>query len=149
TLEEFFQKMTMHREMDIHIELKNDPMLDNDLEKVVLQLSADHQMENQVVYSSFDHQLLKRLATLEPTAKIGLLFNTNLIQLFDYIKQTRISIHSLHPKHSLVTKEMVQVAHQQNIQVNPYTVNSKRVAKKLEKMGVDGIITNNPKILSK
>src|SRR5699024_8471249 len=25
TLEEFFQKMTMHREMDIHIELKNDP----------------------------------------------------------------------------------------------------------------------------
>lgn len=148
TLEEFFIFMKDFPDIELHIEIKNNPIIDDDLEEKALQLSSDYHMEERIIYSSFDHQSLKRLYDLEPTVKIGLLIETNLVGLFKYTEQTGMPIYSIHPKHHIVTKQMVQEAHRHNILVNPYTVNSKRTARKLKKMGVDGIITNNPNILN-
>lgn len=38
-------------------------------------------------------------------------------------------------------------AHQNGLKVMPYTVNDGNLARKLERLGVDGLISNNPNLL--
>ncbi|MEI3612937.1 glycerophosphodiester phosphodiesterase [Pseudogracilibacillus sp. SO30301A] len=131
----------------IHIELKNGPVIPKDLERKVLDLVYRHGVEHKVVYSSFDHVSLQRLTNIDPNAKIGLLFHINLINLFDYIQNTGLHIYSIHPNHFYVTEEMIDEAHERNIEVNIYTVNNRDQAKIYQGLGIDGLITNDPLIL--
>ncbi len=146
TLEEVFHLIGDHQ-LDVHIELKNGPVIPEDLEEKVLQLSHFYQMEDRVIYSSFDHQSLERIATLKPDAKIGLLFYGRLLHLFDYVDHIGIDVQSIHPNYYYVNEEMITKAHERGLHVNPYTVNDVKTAEKLQTMGVDGIITNDPYIL--
>lgn len=146
TLEEVFQ-LIGDEELELHIELKNGPVFAKYLEEKVLQLSAAYQMEERVIYSSFDHDCLKRIATLNSQAKIAPLFYANLLHFFDYIDQIGLDIHSIHPTHYYVTDEMIAQAHARGILVHLYTVNNAKTAKKYADMGVDGIMTDDPLIL--
>lgn len=130
----------------LHIEIKNGPIIPKNLERKILELIYRYDFENRVVYSSFDHVSLQRLSKLDPQAKIGLLFHINLINLFQYVDQTGLNIHSIHPNHFYVTEEMISEAKERNIDVNIYTVNNKKMAQTYKKMGVDGLITNDPLI---
>lgn len=147
TLEETLSLLRNHPGT-IHIELKNGPVIPKDLERNVLELVYRHHAESKVVYSSFDHMSLQRLSTIDPKANIGLLFHINLINLFDYVQNTGLNIHSIHPNHFYVTEEMIVNAHERSMEVNIYTVNNRKQAEMYEKLGVDGLITNNPLILA-
>lgn len=147
TLEEVLQFIG-NTPIILHIELKNGPIIPENLEQKVLEVVYRHNFQGRVVYSSFDHLSLKRLAMLDPQAKIGLLFHMNLIHLFDYISNTGINIHSIHPNHFYVDKEMIHQARNRNVEVNIYTVNNLKIALEYKKMGVDGLITNDPLILT-
>src|SRR5699024_11887511 len=65
--------------------LKNGPVIPEDLESKTLELVYKYNMENNVIYSSFDHHSLQRLHKLDPKAKISLLFHINLLNFFDYV----------------------------------------------------------------
>lgn len=52
------------------------------------------------------------------------------------------------PDHHLVTDSMIQICHQKNIKIIPWTVNDKKEYIKLKKMGVDGIITDDINIFN-
>lgn len=145
TLEEVLQLLQNHP-INLHIELKNGPIIPKELEQKVLELIYHYDFENRVIYSSFDHISLQRLSFLDPQAKIGLLFHINLINLFQYVDQTGLKIHSIHPNHFYVTEEMIMEARKRNIDVNIYTVNNKKMAHSYKKMGVNGLITNDPLI---
>lgn len=147
TLEEVLQ-LTKNSDTTLHIELKNGPVIPKTLEQRVLELIFQYGMQERVVYSSFDHLSLQRVVELDPQAKIGLIFHMNLVHLFDYIAHTEIPVHSIHPNHFYVTDEMVQQAHKRGMRVNLYTVNNRKLAETYKKMGVDGIITNDPLLFS-
>lgn len=147
TLEETLQ-LIGDSPITLHIELKNGPLIPEDLEQKVLELVYQYHFEHRVVYSSFDHLSLKRLATLDPQAKIGLIFHINLLHLFDYVENTGLHLHSLHPNHFYVTEEMVREAKKRNLELNIYTVNNKKMASSYKKMGVNGLITNDPLIFN-
>lgn len=51
------------------------------------------------------------------------------------------------PSHLLVTKKLVEEAHQYGLKVVPWTVDDKETMKYLIDCGVDGIITNRPDLL--
>ena len=59
-----------------------------------------------------------------------------------------IGADALHPFYMCVTRLYVERAHRAGIQVNPWTVNRESTAKKLIKLGVDGIITDNPGLMN-
>lgn len=146
TFEEALQLIGQHEVM-LHIELKNGPTIPPNLEQKVLELVYTYNFQHRVVYSSFDHLSLKRLAILDPQAKIGLIFHMNLIHLFDYIRNTGINVHSIHPNYFYVTEEMIRDAKALCLDVNIYTVNNRKMALHYQKLGVDGLITNDPLLL--
>ncbi|MGK2862762.1 MAG: glycerophosphodiester phosphodiesterase family protein, partial [Chitinophagaceae bacterium] len=53
------------------------------------------------------------------------------------------------PEYKLVTEELVNKCHEQNIKVIPWTVNDKSAIDRLRAIGVDGIITDFPDLFDK
>src|SRR5690625_3987518 len=146
TLEEVFQFIG-DRSIQLHIEIKNGPIIPENLERHVVEMVYQYNFQDRVIYSSFDHFSLKRITQIDPRAKIGLLLHMNLIHLFDYIEHTSLHLHSIHPNHFYVTEQMIEEAHRRNVEVNVYTVNKKKQALQYKKMEVDGLITNDPLLL--
>ncbi|MCW3162332.1 glycerophosphodiester phosphodiesterase family protein [Chryseobacterium oryctis] len=50
------------------------------------------------------------------------------------------------PDHNLVTPELIKECHKLGMKVIPWTVNTKERLQKLKNMGIDGIITDDPRI---
>lgn len=139
--------LTADHDITLHIELKNDPNMPKDLEEKVLDAVASAGAESKAIYSSFDHQALEKIYKINPDTRLGLLFHINLIDPFAYIDRLNIPVYALHPNHIYVDKKYVKAAHKRDMRVNIYTVNQKAWAKDYQKMGVDGLITNDPLIL--
>lgn len=55
----------------------------------------------------------------------------------------------VNPNYALVTRKFVDKAHHHQLQVMPYTVSKLKTGEKLRQMGVDGLITDNPKLFIK
>lgn len=132
--------------IELNIELKNGPIIPKDLELNVLKIVNHYKLESRTLFSSFDHKCLYRLSKLNRNLNFALIFHINLINLFDYIDQIPFQLQSIHPNHFYVTEEIIEQAHQRQIKVNSYTVNDKKLAKKYKKIGMDGLITNDPLI---
>jgi len=61
----------------------------------------------------------------------------------------RHKFYAIHPHTNFVDEEMISYAHENKILFNVWTVNRKRLLNKYIKMGVDGIITDDPRLLKK
>lgn len=144
TYEEFLQLVTDHP-ITIHLEIKSDPNKQNILIQKILELSKAYSVEDRIVYSSFDHQLLQQLKVIHPGVKIALLCK-KCKNIFTYIDQLDYPIYSIHPKHVHITEEIVKKAADRNIVVNIYTVNQVKSAHKYRAMGIDGLFTDDPLI---
>lgn len=148
TLKEVLELVKDHP-IDLNIELKNGPTIPENLELNVLKRVNHYKLETRTLFSSFDHESLNRLSLLNKNLNFALIFHINLINPFQYIDQIPFRLKSIHPNHFYVTKEMVDLAHERDIQINSYTVNDKKLAKQYKLLGIDGLITNDPLILNK
>ncbi|OCT15000.1 glycerophosphodiester phosphodiesterase [Paenibacillus pectinilyticus] len=101
-----------------------------------------------VVVSSFDHKVIKRLKKAEPKIQVGLLYNANLIDHPGYAKKMGVDICSLHPHHQCMEPRDIAAAVAAGLQVYPYTVNELIDYQRLIEAGVSGIITDFPGRLS-
>lgn len=128
----------------LNIEIKNGPIIQKGIEEKLLKMINKYGYNDRVMVSSFDHLSLKRLYDLDQNIKIGLIFHINLINLFEYIKNTGIKPYSIHPNHFYITKDMIEEAHRQDIKVFAYTIDDVSLGNKYKDKGVDGIITNRP-----
>ena len=143
TLEEVLIFLKDH-DTRINIEIKNGPIIQDGIEKKMLDLVYQYGFEDRVWISSFDHQSLKRVEALDQHIKIGFIFHMNLINLFDYIDNTGITPYSIHPNYFYITEEMIAEAHKRGYKVFAYTVDDITVGKKYFDMGIDGMVTNKP-----
>lgn len=106
------------------------------------QWSADH-----FIASSFDHYRLLEFKKYSPKIKTGVLLECNPIghaQIAD-----RANAHYAFCHYQWLTKEFIDDAHKRAIQVFAYTINDKKLANQLQKLGVDGIFTDYPDLLTK
>jgi len=62
----------------------------------------------------------------------------------NFTKLQKLKFTSIHPGKSLVNKQLIQAANKANLKVRVWTVDDFKEAKRLAKLGVDGIITNDP-----
>lgn len=146
TLEEVLQ-LLQTEDVTLHVEIKQGPYIDHTIERKILTLIYKYDLENRVIYSSFDHYSLARIHRIDPQAKLGLLFHINLIDVFSYISRTNIPVYSLHFHHFYLTRDIVEKAHDRKMKVNGYTVNNRSLAKKYEELQIDGLMTDDPLIL--
>ncbi|TXK79354.1 glycerophosphodiester phosphodiesterase [Paenibacillus sp. N3.4] len=126
----------------INIEVKH--AYEGHMEKALLAFLQKSGRWEDVVISSFDHKVIRRIKHAESKAKVGLLYAANLIDHAAYARQIDIDVFSLHPYFHAIEKEDVQGALAAGLEVYPYTVNRVEDYKRLIEKGVSGIITDFP-----
>lgn len=130
----------------LNIEIKNIPYFYEGIEKKVVDCLKAHDRVENTLISSFDHKALKRMEELAPEIPLGLLFMDNILDPWSYAKHCGIQVYSLHPRYQFVDKTYMEKCHEEGFKVFPWTVDDEDVHQYLLSIGVDGIISNNPKI---
>ena len=68
----------------LNIEVKTDMVWYTDIEQAILDMVKEYGIEDQVMYSSFNHYSLRKLKDLKPEAPIGLLYMEGLYKIWNY-----------------------------------------------------------------
>jgi glycerophosphoryl diester phosphodiesterase len=145
TLQEVFQRVGQRLWVDVEIKsdwLHREPL--GLLEEKVLETVHRCSMEDRVMFSSFNHQLLAHIKKLKPTAITGVLFNFS--HDFGRLPSTlaqRVGASVFVCAKRELTHRMVDDAHNHNIAVYVYTLNSTQDAQRMLTYGVDGIMSNS------
>jgi glycerophosphoryl diester phosphodiesterase len=133
--------------MFINIELKTTKVPYPGIENDIINLVREFRMEEQVLLSSFNHFSLRTINQIDPSFQIGVLYETPLVDPWIYAK--RLGAIAIHPDYSLVNDELMEGCKENNVLVNPYTVNEMIDLKKMMNLRVNSIITNHPDRLTK
>jgi glycerophosphoryl diester phosphodiesterase len=101
---------------------------------------------NRVIIQSFDFRTLQVLHTKYPHIRTAALVENASRSFEENIQALGFSPTIYSPLYLLVTKELVEKCHQQQMKIIPWTVNDKATIEKLKTLGVDGIITDYPNL---
>ncbi|WP_338506518.1 glycerophosphodiester phosphodiesterase [Turicibacter sp. KK003] len=145
TLDEVL-KLVKDQEIVVNIELKTDVISYSGIEEDVIKLIQHYGIKNKTLISSFNPQSLKKCKEIDSTIKTGFLYYQPMEQIIEYAKTLRVD--AIHPHLKLVTKDLIEKAHQNQLDVNVYTVNSPIHMRELIRAEVDGIFTDYPSLLN-
>ena len=131
----------------INVELKNYHNHFDVLPKVVVEIAKKIDVFDQLLFSSFIPSYLNRIRRLIPEAHVALLSSMSLIGNLSRSKVfSWISPDYIHPHFKGISKSFIEKQHRMNRKVNAWTVNQSTDMIELIRYGVDGIITNDPKL---
>ncbi|HBB67509.1 MAG: hypothetical protein A2X28_00880 [Elusimicrobia bacterium GWA2_56_46] len=150
-LEEVLQLIS-HQAEWINFEVKNDGNVYPGIEAALLELVRSRPgLAGISLISSFDYGTLKRLRVLDNKIKLGYLGRhlRNLLLVPAIINARRIGAASFHIALRIAFGLNVALIHKAGLKVFVYTVNKKKDALRMQKIGVDGIFSNYPDILQK
>lgn len=139
-----------------NIETKTNPATDNtyhpapaEFVELLMKVIKEKQMEEQVIIQSFDFRTLQYLHQKYPQIKTTMLIEDFDTRTFEQqLKALGFTPTIYSPAYKLVTKELIEKCHLQNIRIIPWTVNTKTEIEKYKSMGVDGIITDYPDLFN-
>ncbi len=126
----------------INIEVKNAPDAYPGIEDDLIELLDAYGHSDKIIVSSFDHAFLKRFTDMTSSYKTGLLVNGLLLDLPAYAAQ--VGTTAWHPQFVNLRADQVKLAKQAGIEVNVWTLNEVSEWIAAVKMGVDGIVTDDP-----
>jgi len=113
------------------------------IEREVLDALADYRGD--VAIHSFDHALIRRISLLEPTRRLGILFERAPAHLAQIMATT--GARDVWPHWPLVSTTLVAVAHEAGGRVIPWTVNDQARAQALASLGVDALCGDDVRLL--
>jgi len=152
---ELFTKENNLPPIKYNIEIKNHSLGDRKYHfptKTTVALIAEvlkkFNINNRILIQSFDTRCLNEIHALNPELKIGLLV-ANLSSVKHNIKKLGFTPNFYNPASKICSSKKVRQAHIKGCKVVVWTVNSPKTYKKLQKMGVDGIITDYPNLFAK
>lgn len=128
--------------LKVNIELKNNVFEYPYLEMKVLNLLYKLNMKDAAVLSSFNHNSMARVVSLDSTVETAILYSLQMFEPWRYAKH--MSVKSLHPNYRTVNDIVIYGAHSEGLSVRPYTVNDTAMMKKLYDLGCDALITDYP-----
>lgn len=142
TLREVFELMKPTG-MKINVELKTGIFWYPDIEEKCLALAREMDMEEQVIYSSFNHYSIQKILALKPDAETGILYQDVIVDVIPYAK--KLGTGALHPAlyHTWMGDSLKEYV-ESDLKVHIWTINEEADMKKLMEAGVDAVITNYP-----
>lgn len=144
TLREVYE-LIQNTNLIINVEVKTDHYRYPEIEEKCLALTREMGLEDQIVYSSFNHYTLLRIRELKPDAKLGMLFGDVMVKPWEYASKS-LSVQYLHPmKLNVYTPDFTKDAGEAGYGVNVWTVNDEETMLHCLKEGA-GIITNYPDV---
>lgn len=139
TLEEVYA-LLKNTDLTINTELKNSIFLYEGMETQVLTLAKKMNMEDQIVYSSFNHYSLIELKRLATYVKAGILFSEGFALVPEYAR--KIGMSSVHPAASyLKYPGFIERCHELGLEINVWNVRDKEVVFCAEH-NIHAVITN-------
>lgn len=102
-------------------------------------------MEEQVLISSFNHDYLREVKSLNPDLALGVLVSKCVNDPLSLMQE--IGAQAYHPGLKAVDPDQIRLLREAGFDVNVWTVNDLQVAQELIEMGVTGIITDFPQDL--
>ena len=115
----------------------------------LIQMEREMEMQGRVLYSSFNHYVLKKIRELDPDAEIGLLYSGVLVDPWAYAEYMKAD--AIHPHYRAVlgSPGLLEGCRSAGVAVNAWTVNDPDSAQMLSTANVNAIITNSPDIVLK
>ncbi len=95
--------------------------------------------------SSFDIDELMTVRKLNPDINISPVFRELPSDYKDVARQLNAA--SIHVKHKIVNKQIVDDIHKNGLKIFIYTVNTKEDIYQMKELGVDGVFTNFPELM--
>jgi glycerophosphoryl diester phosphodiesterase len=136
-----------------NIETKSDPSqlhaqpAAEDFVRAVVKVVAQYGLESRVTLQSFDSATLMAANKIAPNLSLSALFRDKPDDWLEAAEAVGADIIS--PHHSLLGRRDVEQIQEAGLAVIPWTANSKRQWTRLIRLGVDGIITDDPEALLK
>ncbi|MGL6175050.1 MAG: glycerophosphodiester phosphodiesterase [Cellulosilyticaceae bacterium] len=145
TLKEVLDLIVSEPKICLNIELKTDQIEYEGIEADVITLVQSYHMADRIILSSFNHNSLRRCKAIDTSIKLGALYHYQIDEVVKYALE--LGVDAIHPNVELVTRELIEACHVNNIRVNTYTVNSPQIMRQLIAAGIDGIFTDYPGLL--
>jgi len=123
---------------EFHIELK-EPGMAREVKNIVL----GRGLEERAIVSSFLWRDLGLLATEVRFALTSGLPTRRMIST-----AVAMGAWAIHPAQRRTTRILVEAAHAVGLRVNAWTVNTKMAYRRMERLGVDGVFSDNPRLLT-
>lgn len=118
-------------------------------EKIIKILNEEESLGTTII-SSFKHDVLLKFQKLEPRIKLASLEPTKTGWIRSWVSRRKLikgaienKFYAINPFFKLVNKNLITKAHNNNLKIFPWTVNSDSAIKKMINLSVDGIITND------
>jgi glycerophosphoryl diester phosphodiesterase len=134
--------LTFARERDLifYLEIKSDAGWG--IEHAVVATLRDFGEAARVIILSFDSAALESVHHIDETMMTGYLCEYPASDLVE--RAVRAGARQLAPRSDLVTSDLIAKAHRAGLQVVAWTVNEPEQMRRLEELGVDGIMTDYP-----
>lgn len=128
------------RDITLNLELKNAVIDYKNLEQIVLDETRDYEDDMEIIYSSFNHNSIRRLLKLRPDLQAAPLVDRALPDLARYVKS--LGAPGVHPSILILNEEIIKNLLDNGLYVNVYTINEVDIARRLEENQVSGIFTD-------
>ena len=147
TLEEVYG-LLKQTDLTINVELKTGIIFYEGIEEKLVNLAQRMNMEDRIIYSSFNHYSLLNLKKIKKDAKIGLLVSDIYVDVLDYA--VKLGADALHPMgYMLRLPGFIEESKAKKMKLHVWTVDDEEEIKLLNAYGTDAIITNKPVIARK
>jgi len=146
-LEEAVQ-FSKENSIDMNIEIKDISGLPghNQIASHVYSTVKELNFLDHVLFSSFHHHYLYQIKKIDPKARIAVLLDNPDKQLFTIMDELKAEAY--HPFYQITDQFQIKELHHKGFQVNVWTVNDKQLMESFIDMNVDGIVTDDPSLLS-
>lgn len=148
TLGQFLELMRGNNKL-IYTELKCENGEARRFARAVAELLCEDNFINRVVVKSFEHDCLSELKKLLPKVRMAALYKPHPLRVMHpgrrMVKPAlRIAAEELSVHYSLATNRMVRKAHLAGLKTVIWTADHPAWVKRAARLGIHGIITNNP-----
>lgn len=136
-------ELILDTEIHLNIELKNSVYFYPKMEQEVFDLVNEYGLLEQVTFSSFNHESVKRLVELAGPKKAGLLTSSIIFEPWAYLE--KIGSQVFHPMlNSLQQKDLIIECQKRDVVVNVWTADLDFMINAALLSNVNAIITNEP-----
>jgi glycerophosphoryl diester phosphodiesterase len=116
--------------------------------EILMQVLNRKRLGNRLLIQSFDMRPLKVLNQKFASLSLGFLTSDKVKTFSENLALLGFIPAFYNPNQQLVTSELIGECHGKKIKIAPWTVNEESEIKRLKSMGVDGIISDYPNLLS-
>lgn len=126
----------------LNIEVKNAPIEYPGIENEILEALRDYPRKDRIIFSSFDHALMRKLRRRGRQYQTAVLVNGMLENIGAYAR--KLGAKALHPQFVNLRADHVEAAHKAGLIVNAWTLNTPAEWESACRMGINGIVTDDP-----